>query len=52
MELAIEAMTWWRTDPLFKPFYHESGLIWVDNKGFPRTVVANYKKLNASDKCD
>jgi len=50
MELALEAMTWWRSDPLYKPFYHESGLVWVDNKGLPQTIIDNYKKLNSTDK--
>lgn len=51
MELAIEAMNWWRSDPLFSPFYHESGALWVDSKGVPQTILANFKKLSAKDKC-
>ena len=50
MELGMEAMEWWRSDPLYQAFYHESGLVWVDNKGLPRTIINNYKKLNANDK--
>ena len=51
MELAMEAMTSWRSNPLYQPFYHESGLVWVDNKGLPQTIIDNYKKLKSSDKC-
>jgi len=48
MELALEALEWWQTDPLYKPFYHESGLIWLDNAGVPQTIIDNYKHLKAS----
>jgi len=40
----------WRTDPLYCQFYHESGLIWVDGKGFARTVIKNYERLGAKEK--
>ena len=49
MEKALEAMNIWRTDPLFHQFYHESGLIWVDVRGFARTVVENYERLVANE---
>jgi sarcosine oxidase/L-pipecolate oxidase len=49
MEKALEAMKMWRTDPLYSPFYHESGLIWVDRTGFSRTVVKNYERLGAKE---
>jgi sarcosine oxidase/L-pipecolate oxidase len=50
MEKALEAMKIWRTDPLYFQFYHESGLIWVDGKGFARRVVENYERLGANEK--
>ncbi|KUJ24004.1 FAD/NAD(P)-binding domain-containing protein [Mollisia scopiformis] len=50
MELALEAMELWRSDPLYKPFYRESGLVWVDNKGFPQDIIDSYKKLNSTAK--
>lgn len=50
MKLALEALESWRTDPLYNPFYHESGLIWLDNAGVPQTIIDNYKHLNASAK--
>jgi sarcosine oxidase / L-pipecolate oxidase len=50
MEKALDAMKIWRTDPLYCQFYHESGLIWVDGKGFARTVVENYKSLGVNER--
>ena len=50
MEKALEAMEIWRTDPLYRQFYHESGLIWVDGRGFARTVIENYERLGANEK--
>jgi sarcosine oxidase/L-pipecolate oxidase len=46
MEKALEAIHLWRTDPLYKPYYHESGLINIDNTGLGRQMIENYKKLN------
>ena len=45
MEKALEAIQLWRNDPMFKPFYHESGMIKMDNTGLGRTMIANYAKL-------
>lgn len=45
MEKALEAINLWRTDPLYKPFYHESGLVNIDNTGLGRRMIENYKKL-------
>jgi sarcosine oxidase / L-pipecolate oxidase len=35
MEKAMEALDTWRLDPLFKPFYHETGLMWVEKGDLP-----------------
>lgn len=50
MKLAREAMAIWRSDSVYKPFYHESGLIWVDGKGFVQNVIKNYAQLEAREK--
>jgi len=49
MELALEAKQTWATDPLFKPFYHESGILWISDGNFAQTVAENYKILNATE---
>ncbi|PVH74801.1 sarcosine oxidase [Cadophora sp. DSE1049] len=50
MELALEALELWRSDPMYNAFYHESGLIWLDNAGVPQTIIKNYKTLKACAK--
>jgi sarcosine oxidase/L-pipecolate oxidase len=50
MTKALEAMEAWRTDPLYSQFYHQSGLIWVDSKGFAQSVIENYNRLGADAK--
>lgn len=50
MELAIEALEAWRTDPLYNTYYHESGLIWADPTDRPKTILENYRKLNSNEK--
>lgn len=48
MELAIEAIEIWKSDPIFKPYYHETGILFA---GIPEPglkVVENYKKLTGS----
>lgn len=48
--LALEARESWRDDPLYSEFYHETGLIWVDEAGFSRDVMRNYVSLQANEK--
>ncbi|CAJ2504204.1 Uu.00g115980.m01.CDS01 [Anthostomella pinea] len=35
----------WRTDPLWKTFYHESGIYWISRSGFAKQVIDNFKQL-------
>ncbi|ETS78900.1 hypothetical protein PFICI_08753 [Pestalotiopsis fici W106-1] len=44
-KLALEAQDVWRADPLWKPFYHESGIYWISRTGFSQKVLDNYAKL-------
>ncbi|KAK1995359.1 FAD dependent oxidoreductase [Colletotrichum falcatum] len=45
MRLTLEAKEHWAGDPLWRPFYHESGVCWVSPDGFARRVLANYGEL-------
>lgn len=45
MRLALEAQDIWRTDPIFKPFYHESGMLFAEEIGMGRASLENYKSL-------
>ncbi|KAM0812033.1 hypothetical protein AB5N19_14350 [Seiridium cardinale] len=44
-ELALEAQDIWRTDPLWKPFFHESGIYWISQTTLAQKVIDNYAKL-------
>ncbi|KAI1408279.1 FAD dependent oxidoreductase [Hypoxylon sp. FL1857] len=46
--LALEAQDVWRTDPLWRPFYHETGIYWISRTQFAQEVVDNYAKLGRS----
>ncbi|KAM3084141.1 hypothetical protein ACMFMG_001757 [Clarireedia jacksonii] len=48
-ELALKAREAWKSNPLFKPYYHESGLVNVDDTGLGRRIIANYDKLGFQD---
>jgi sarcosine oxidase / L-pipecolate oxidase len=50
MKMALEAMELWRSEPMYKQFYHESGLVWIDNHGFPPKVIDNHKHLKTDEK--
>ncbi|KAK1961149.1 FAD dependent oxidoreductase [Colletotrichum sublineola] len=43
--LTLEAKERWAEDPLWKPFYHESGVYWVSQSNFAEQMLANYRKL-------
>ncbi|KAK1981877.1 FAD dependent oxidoreductase [Colletotrichum cereale] len=45
MRLTLEAKRLWAEDPLWKPFYHESGVYWVSTSNFAEQMQANYRKL-------
>ncbi|KAF9874918.1 sarcosine oxidase [Colletotrichum karsti] len=45
MRLSLEAKALWASDPLWKPFYHESGVYWVSATDFSQVVRDNYAKL-------
>jgi sarcosine oxidase/L-pipecolate oxidase len=45
MQLALEAQELWRNDPIFKPYYHESGLLMAEQIGPGRKSHENYRKL-------
>ena len=45
MKLALEAQDQWRYEPLFRPFYHETGMIFVEDFGMGRKTYDNYKTL-------
>ena len=50
MKMALEAMELWKSEPMYNQFYHESGLVWIDNHGFPRRVIDNHKHLKTGEK--
>lgn len=44
-KLALEAQNSWRDDPLYKPYYHESGIIKIDDAGLSHQMINNYRDL-------
>ncbi|KPM41237.1 hypothetical protein AK830_g5306 [Neonectria ditissima] len=43
--MGLEARDVWLNDPLWSPFYHESGIYWISATGFARQVLENFKRL-------
>jgi sarcosine oxidase/L-pipecolate oxidase len=49
MKLAIEAVTsLWRTNPILKPYYHETGTLFAGIAGPGTAIINNYKTLTGS----
>jgi sarcosine oxidase/L-pipecolate oxidase len=46
-QLALEARNAWKNDPLYKPFYHQSGMVVLDDTGLGRKIIKNYEDLKA-----
>jgi glycine/D-amino acid oxidase-like deaminating enzyme len=44
-KLALEAQGLWRTDPIWEPFYHESGVVWISSTSFAKKVIENHAAL-------
>ncbi|KAI8948355.1 sarcosine oxidase [Xylaria longipes] len=43
--IALEAQDEWRNNPLWSPYYHETGIYWISRTGFAQQVVDNFKAL-------
>ncbi|KAI0476084.1 FAD dependent oxidoreductase [Xylariaceae sp. FL0804] len=46
--LALEAQAVWRHDPLWRPYYHESGIFWISRTDIAERVVDNFRALGAA----
>lgn len=44
-ELALEAQDIFKNDPLWKPYFHETGIYWICRADFAQKVINNYKAL-------
>lgn len=45
MKLALEAQELWRNDPIYKSYYHQSGMLYAENKGMACDFLKNYEKI-------
>jgi sarcosine oxidase/L-pipecolate oxidase len=48
MKLALEAKALWRSDPILKPYYHETGILFAGIPGPGITIVDNYNAVAGS----
>ena len=44
-KLGIEAQEVFKSDPLWKPYFHETGIYWICRSDYAQDVIDNYKKL-------
>lgn len=44
-DLAIEAQDVFKSDPLWQPFFHQTGIWWVCRSNYAQVVIDNYKRL-------
>ena len=43
--LALEAQDVFRSDPLWRPFFHQTGVYWICRSAYARDVIDNYRRL-------
>jgi sarcosine oxidase/L-pipecolate oxidase len=48
MKIMMPAMELWRSDPLYAPYYHETGMIRADDTGFNDGCLESFKILGHS----
>jgi sarcosine oxidase/L-pipecolate oxidase len=51
-ELALKARELWQKDPLYKTFYHQSGMVVLDESDLGRRIIKNYETLKAYHECE
>ncbi|KAH7399721.1 FAD dependent oxidoreductase [Cadophora sp. MPI-SDFR-AT-0126] len=44
-QLGLEAQDVFKSDPLWKPYFHETGIYWICRSEYAQDVIDNYKKL-------
>lgn len=44
-QLGLEAQDIFKSDPLWKPYFHETGIYWMCRSDYAQDVLDNYKKL-------
>jgi glycine/D-amino acid oxidase-like deaminating enzyme len=44
-QLGIEAQDVFKSEELWKPYFHETGIYWICRSNYARDVIANYEKL-------
>jgi glycine/D-amino acid oxidase-like deaminating enzyme len=44
-QMGIEAQDVFKSDPLWKPYFHETGIYWMCRSDYAQEVLDNYKKL-------
>lgn len=44
-QMGIEAQDVFKSDPLWKPYFHETGIFWTCRSEYAQEVIDNYKKL-------
>ena len=52
MSLALKSQHEWRTDPLYKQFFHESGMVNIEGTGLGRRMIQNFKDLGVRSKAE
>jgi sarcosine oxidase / L-pipecolate oxidase len=45
MQLALEAMDIWRTDTVYKPYFHQTGILFAGIEGPGQDIVDGYERL-------
>lgn len=45
MRLALEAQEQWRTDPVLKPYFHKTGILFIGIEAPGQAVVRSYEKV-------
>jgi sarcosine oxidase / L-pipecolate oxidase len=48
MKLALEAQKLWRDDPIYSPYYHETGMLFAEDMGMGRKAFEHYKTLGGN----
>lgn len=48
-QLALEAQDIFKTDPLWKPYFHQTGVYWICRSDYAKIVIDHHQKLGRKD---
>ena len=52
VKLGLETLEYWRNDPIWKPYYHQVGMLTIEEPSIAGKILENFEKLGIKHKAE